>query len=166
MYKEFWRLTAEPFENTPDLRFFFESRNHEEAASRLQYLVGERKACGVLTGVYGCGKTLLLHSLAKTMGAEGNVFSTVTNPRLDELGMIRMILHGFTKAEVPAGKADVLMELEKFISGVAEDGKHSVVIIDEAHAIENDKVFEELRLLLNLQTEQRSLVTLILAGQS
>lgn len=167
MYQDHWKLKAAPFENTPDLRFLFESRSHEEAVARLQYLVAERRACGVLTGVYGCGKTLVLHHLAKTMGAEGNVFSVVTNPRLDELGLLRVILHGFKKgAEVPTGKADVLMELEKLVTGVAEDGKHAVVVIDEAHAIESDKVFEELRLLLNLQTEERYLLTLILAGQS
>lgn len=165
MYTDYWKLKELPFENTPNSKFYFESSHHGEALSRLEYLVNERKACGVLTGVYGCGKTLLLSSLTRNLRLEGIVFSSVNNPRLDDLGILRMILHGFKKADVPAGKADVLMELEKFVTGTADDGKHAVVVIDEAHAIENEKVFEELRLLLNLQTEERSMVTLLLVGQ-
>ena len=165
MYTEYWNLKELPFENTPNSKFYYESAGHGEALSRLEYLVNERKACGVLTGVYGCGKTLLLSSLTNGMRLEGLVFSIVNNPRLDDLGILRLILHGFKKGDVPAGKADVLMELERFVTGVVDDGKHSVIVIDEAHAIENEKVFEELRLLLNLQTESRSLVTLLLVGQ-
>lgn len=165
MYIDHWRLKELPFENTPNSKFYFESANHGEALSRLEYLVTERKACGVLTGVYGCGKTLLLAALSRSMRLEGTVFSIVNSPRLDDLGILRLILHGFKKADVPAGKADVLMDLEKFVTGVVDDGKHSVIVIDEAHAIENEKVFEELRLLLNLQTESQSLVTLLLVGQ-
>lgn len=165
MYADYWRLNELPFENTPNSKFYFESASHGEALSRLEYLVTDRKSCGVLTGVYGCGKTLLLSALTHHMRLEGAVFSTVTSPRLDDLGILRLILHGFKKADVPAGKADVLMELERFVTGTADDGKHSVIVVDEAHAIENEKVFEELRLLMNLQTENRSLVTLLLVGQ-
>jgi type II secretory pathway predicted ATPase ExeA len=165
MYNEYWKLTELPFENNPDPRFYFESAGHAEALSRLEYLVNERKPLGVLTGVYGCGKTLLLHSLATDMRLQAAVFSTVNNPRVDDLGMLRMILHGFKKIDPPTNKADVLMELEKWATDTAEDGKHSVIVIDEAHAIENEKTFEELRLLLNLQTDKRSLVTLLLVGQ-
>ena len=55
MYKEYWGLRELPFENTPDPRFFYSSAEHQEALARLRYVVSERKACAVLTGVYGCG---------------------------------------------------------------------------------------------------------------
>src|SRR5689334_12425728 len=125
VYEKYWGLSELPFENTPDPKFFYESEKHLEALSRLQYLVRTQKACGVLTGVYGCGKTLVLHALMKSVMPEGCRFSTVTNPRLDDLGILRMILHNFNKGEVPQGKADVLMELERTIRQVADDGKHS-----------------------------------------
>lgn len=165
MYLAHWKLKDLPFENTPDSRFFYSSEKHQEALSRLQYLVREKKACGVLSGVYGCGKTLVLHALKRTTEPEGYKYSVVTNPRLDDLGMLRLILRGFTQHEVPADKADVLMGLQQYIENVAQDGKHSVIVVDEAHAIINENVFEELRLLMNLQTETRSLATLLLIGQ-
>lgn len=165
MYEEHWGLRVLPFDNTPNPDFFYASNAHREALSRMEYLVRERKACGVLTGVYGCGKTSVLHALLRGLGGEGNRFSLVTNPRLDALGLIRMILHGFKRGDVSSDKADVLMAMEDYVTGVANDGKHSVVVVDEAHTVEDDKVFEELRLLMNLQTDTRFLLTLLLAGQ-
>ena len=165
MYEEYWRLKELPFENTPDPRYFFGSERHREALSRLEHVVRTRKAGGLLTGVYGCGKTLVLQALRKSLEPEGNRFSMVQSPRLDDVGILRMVLYGFKKGTIPSEKADVLLELERSIGAVADDGKHSVVVIDEAHAIDNEKVFEELRLLMNFQTETRSLATLLLVGQ-
>ena len=166
MYEKFWGLNTLPFENTPDPRNFLESEKHVEALSRLLYAAQEKKACAILTGGYGCGKTLVLRRMRFALEPKGYKFSVVTNPRLDDLDMLRMILRGFTGGEVPQRKADVLMALERFLTETANDGKHSVVVIDEGHSITDPAVFEELRLLLNFQTDTRYLLTLVLAGQS
>jgi len=165
MYAQFWGLTSLPFENTPDPNNFLEAEQHMEALSRMLYVVQEKQACGVLTSIYGCGKTLILRRLRMELEAKGYRFSILTNPRLSDLDMLRMILHGFTGGIVPESKSDVLMALENVFTETARDGKHSVVIIDEGHAINNPDIFEELRLLLNFQTDTRYLVSLILAGQ-
>ena len=127
MYEEFWGLKSLPFENVADPQTFLESAQHIEALSRLLYVVQERKACGVLTSPYGCGKTLVLRRLFVELAPEGYRFSGVNNPRLNDLDMLRMILHGFTREEVPAQKADVLMALENVFNQTTRDGKHSMV---------------------------------------
>lgn len=165
MYQKHWDLKKLPFENTPDTEFFFESEKHEEAFSRLAYVVEENKACAVLTGVYGTGKTLILKALERRFKKKGFVFSFVSNPRLDDLGLLKVILHNFTGYNVPKAKEDVLMGVERFLRETMQDGKHVVVAIDEAQLIDDENVFEELRLLLNFQTETRFLLTLILCGQ-
>ena len=165
MYEQFWGLQSLPFENTPDPHMFFECGQHVEALSRLLYVVQERKACGILTSAYGCGKTLVLRRLAMELTLKGYRFSVVNNPRLTDLDILRLILHGFTGNDVPAQKGDVLMALERVFTETARDGKHSIVIIDEAHDIENPAIFEELRLLLNFQTDTQYLISLILSGQ-
>ncbi len=165
MYQKHWNLKKLPFENTPDTEFFFESENHEEAFSRLSYVVDEKKACAVITGAYGTGKTLILKTLERQFRKKGYVFSFVQNPRLDDLGLLKIILHNFTGYNVPKQKEDVLMGIERFLRDTMQDGKHVVVAIDEAQLINDENVFEELRLLLNFQTETRFLLTLILSGQ-
>jgi type II secretory pathway predicted ATPase ExeA len=165
MYEKHWNLRKPPFENTPDTEFFFESEKHREAFSRLSYVVEEKKSCAVITGAYGTGKTLMLKALEREFLKKGYMFSFVNNPRLDDLGLLKMILHNFTGYNVPVRKEDVLMGIEKFLRDTHQDGKHVVVAIDEAQLIDDASVFEELRLLLNFQTETRFLVTLILSGQ-
>lgn len=165
MYKDYWKLRQQPFDNTPDPAFFYSSERHQEALSRFQYLVRSKTPCGLLTGVYGCGKTLVIQALRSGTEPEGIRYSIVTNPRLDDMGILRLILRGLTHQEVPSNKADVLMQLQEYVEKVAQDGKHTVIVIDEAHAIEAPGVFEELRLLLDFQTATQSLLTLLLAGQ-
>jgi len=165
MYQKHWNLKKLPFENTPDTEFFFESEKHEEAFSRLAYVMDEKKACAVITGAYGTGKTLILKALEREFKKKGYVFSSVQNPRLDDLGLLKIILHNFTGYNVPKAKEDVLMGIERFLRDTMQDGKHVVVAIDEAQLINDEHVFEELRLLLNFQTETRFLLTLLLSGQ-
>ena len=55
----YWNLRERPFETTWDTRFFFQSRDHDEALERLAFLVEEQTMLfGMLTGEIGCGKTL------------------------------------------------------------------------------------------------------------
>ncbi len=46
-----------------------------------------------------------------------------------------------------------------------KDGKKTVILIDEAHTIEDKNVYEEIRLLLNFQLEDKFLLTILLLGQ-
>ncbi|HSC70111.1 MAG TPA: AAA family ATPase, partial [Candidatus Methylomirabilis sp.] len=46
-----------------------------------------------------------------------------------------------------------------------QEGKDTVLLVDEAHCIRDPDVFEELRMLLNFQLNDRFLLTLILMAQ-
>ena len=59
MYNEYWGLQEKPFENTSDAKMFYGSPKHQEALSRLLYVVSEAKGAGLLTGDYGSGKTVV-----------------------------------------------------------------------------------------------------------
>ncbi len=165
MYEKHWKLKEKPFENTPDPRFLYNSSQHEEGLNRLLYVVKERKGAGLLTGIYGCGKTLLARALMKELENSVYKVALVTNPRLDDVEMLRMIAYHLGTPEPPARKADVLITLERILNNNLNDGKKTVVVIDEAHAIEDKNIFEELRLLLNFQYEDKFLLTLLILGQ-
>ena len=64
MYERYWGLSGSPFQNTLDDSRIYESPQHEEALARLYYLVEQRRHCGLLIGVGGTGKSLLLSILA------------------------------------------------------------------------------------------------------
>ena len=83
MYERYWGLTEKPFENTPDPRFFFQSKQHREALMRLLYAIHEAKGAALLTGEYGCGKTTLIRTVINELDQHLFPVVLLTNPRWD-----------------------------------------------------------------------------------
>lgn len=165
MYAPYWDLQARPFENTPDPKFFYTSAQHQEACARMLYCIRARKGAGVLTGVFGCGKTVVSQVVLKELNQQRYRWALLANPRLNDLDLLRMILYHLGMAHPPSTKADVLMALHELVGNHAKEGRDTVILLDEAHAIEDPTVFQELRLLLNFQQHDKFLVTLLLFGQ-
>ncbi|MFH1201773.1 MAG: AAA family ATPase [Candidatus Omnitrophota bacterium] len=164
MYEAYWGLNQKPFQNTPDPRFLYRSSQHEESLMRLIYTVREKMGAAMLTGVFGCGKTMLAQAVLKELSSEQYKTAFIANPKLDDIELLRMILYQLGNP-APLRKADVLNILNDALLNNMRNGKQTVVIIDEAHAINDENVFEEIRLLLNFQLQDRFLLTLLLLGQ-
>lgn len=168
MYESYWGLQEKPFENTPDPRFFYYSQQHKEAVARMLYVVREHKGAALFTGEYGCGKTLLTRVLWQELQQENRYQSVfILNPRLSGTELVQEIVHQLAPTEetAGAGKIDLFHTLHKILYTNHTAGKHSVIIIDEAQAIQGSEIFEEVRLLLNFQLDNAFLLTIILLGQ-
>jgi len=119
----------------------------------------------MLTGVFGCGKTLIGQVVLKELNQERYRAVVIRNPRLEGLDFLRMVAHHLGVAHPPTSKADLLIGLEELLTDNEREGRETVIVVDEAQSIDDPKVFEEFRLLLNFQREDRFLVTLLLFGQ-
>lgn len=165
MYCEYWGLKEKPFQNTSDPRFLCLSEQHEEALTRLQYAVHDFKACALLTGVFGSGKTLLAQALLESLRPEQFTTAFIFNPQLGHVELLREIIYQLGVHDPPEQKTDILHRLTDILNDNYAEGRHTVIVVDEAHLIEDKLIFEELRLLLNFQKRDRFLLTLILVGQ-
>ncbi|MCZ2844964.1 MAG: AAA family ATPase [Candidatus Bathyarchaeota archaeon] len=166
MYEAYWGLKDKPFENTPDPRFIYLSHEHLEAATRLTYVIKERKGAALLTGEYGCGKTIMSRLIFEILPQDKYEIALVTNPMLNPLELLREIcLQLGIKISKKMPKTKLLKELNQRFYENMNKGRDTVLIIDEAQAIRDRMAFEELRLLLNFQLNNRFLLTLILIGQ-
>jgi general secretion pathway protein A len=67
--------------------------------------------------------------------------------------------------ELPNSKTKLLQALDNKIVANMEQNKETIIIIDEAQIL-NEETFEEARLLLNLQSNDRFLLTVVLIGQT
>lgn len=166
MYNNYWGLSEKPFENTADPKFLYYSGQHEEAFTRLSYAVEEQKGAALLTGVFGCGKTVIAQAMLSSLSKGKYEAAFVINPQLSHVELLREILYDLgVKDNLPSQKTDILHSLNEILHNNMDNGKHTVAIIDEAHLIEDRIIFEELRLLLNFQYKNKFLLTLILMGQ-
>jgi general secretion pathway protein A len=164
MYESYWGLSEPPFDNSPNPKFFYLSPEHEEALVRLMYAVRQRKGCAMLTGEYGCGKTTLSRALVQRLEAERFEIGLLTNPSWNAIEFLREILYQLGVETEEKNKAELLHLLNDLFFRNFQAGRDTVIIVDEAQLIDDDSVFEELRLLMNFQTDDRFLVTILLIG--
>lgn len=165
MYRVHWELKELPFENVPDPRFFYASDKHQEALMRLLYAVHSRKGAAMLTGGVGCGKTVLSRILFSHLSETKYDVGLVTNPSLEPIELLREILYQLGIDPPERDRIGLLHALNEGLLNTMQQGKDTILIVDEAQAISEDATFEELRLLLNFQMNDRFLLTLILMGQ-
>jgi len=163
MYKDYFGLREKPFSKTPDPRFLFLSRGHEEALARLEFVVEEREIA-VLTGEIGCGKTTLSRALMDRMG-KGYRFCFIVNPRLSPGEFLRATARLLDVASPAASKESLLEQINTAVYQSCRNGVCPVLVIDEAQVIDNDEVFDEIRLLTNYQLDHQNLLAVLIMGQ-
>ena len=171
MYKEYWALEEMPFETAPNPRFYFPSLKHEEAFSRLLYGIKQTKGAMMVTGEIGCGKTLLARTLIKKVPVDRFDIVLVESPPSQRIELLREILYYMMKGPIltkgSTAKTGWMLRqaLKQQLMDRASNGHRTIIILDEAQVINDREAFEEIRLFLNFQLEDRFLFTLILVGQ-
>lgn len=119
----------------------------------------------MLTGEYGCGKTILIRTVLNRLDRDNYEIALVNYPVFDREEFLQDILHQFGCETGAEGRMDLFRELTHFFYEKISEGKKNILVIDEAQLLEDRDVFEELRLLLNMQLEDRFLVSVLLVGQ-
>jgi type II secretory pathway predicted ATPase ExeA len=159
-------LTRDPFANEPQLDLYFESRSAQDAGARLRRAAQQGKGLVVVTGAGGLGKTMLVRHLLDSL--EEEMFEAcllVPVPGVSDGAWVFDRLARQLGVEKPVSdRGAALAELYERLAIVREDGRNAVVILDEAQVLAEQGVLRELRGLLNLEYEERRLLTLVLVG--
>ncbi len=162
MYKEFFGLDDFPFTLTPDPRFIVFTPSYNEVLASLYYGLENAKGLIVLTGEVGTGKTTALRWILRRL--DSSVLAAyVFNPRLS----IDEFYHHVTQMlgiKDWNNKAELLTVMGKVLEERHRRGLRTVIIIDEAHEL-SDYVLEEIRLLLNFESDNAKHLQIVLTGQ-
>ena len=164
MYEHFYGLTAKPFQLRPDPNFFFGSKGHKRAASYLEYGLSQEEGFIVITGEIGAGKTTLLRNLFRKLQSKNIVAAQIVTTHLDADDTLRMVAGAFGLRYEGATKAALLTSIEQFLRDCDRQGKRALLLVDEAQNLTPHSV-EELRMLSNFQTADKSLLQTFLLGQ-
>ena len=167
MYESFWQLKQKPFENTSDTAFYFPSESHQGSLLKLRYTVEHQRGAALLSGASGLGKTILLHSLVEQLDEHIHPRIHLVFPQMPADQLLAYIADGLcgeASTTTPPIHLSV-RRIEEQLQRNAEQGKHALVIIDEAHLIASSEALETLRLLLNFEVDSRCGLTLLIAGQ-
>jgi general secretion pathway protein A len=162
MYERFFGLEDAPFRLTPDPRYLFLSKKHEDALAHLKLGLTE-SGFVCITGDVGTGKTTLLRHFLANLGPDVSA-AYVFNPALSALELLQTINAEFGLPSESGSKKVLVDLLNTHLLKLRQEGRRAVVVIDEAQALDID-VLEQLRLLSNLETPTEKLLRIILVGQ-
>jgi general secretion pathway protein A len=164
MYNQFFRLRENPFNVNPDPRYLFLTRQTEEAWDGLKHGIQARKGLLLLTGEVGTGKTTLLYHLLDWLHQQRAPTAFIFNSHLEVSHLFDFVLSDFAVKFDARLKDNAQMRLHQWLWERYRAGDTPVVIVDEAQGLSN-RVLEEIRMLLNLETSNEKLLQIILAGQ-
>jgi len=166
MYKDFYGLREMPFSIVPDPGFLYLGTRHRMALSSLEYGLVEGHGIVLLTGEIGTGKTTLIRHIVPRLHGMIDV-AVVSHTNVDADQLLRMITMeiGLNMPDPgQAGKAEILGLLQVHLFRRLREGRRCQVIVDEAQNLGVEEL-EEIRLLSNLQAENKPLIQFVLAGQ-
>jgi general secretion pathway protein A len=165
MYNEYFGFKEAPFSIAPDPRYLYMTAQHRDALAHLVYGLNSEGGCILLTGEVGTGKTTICRCLLEQIPEQANV-ALVMNPKLNEIELLETICDEL-KIPYPDNGNSVKTYTDRiyeFLIKSNRDNEKTVLIIDEAQNLDS-KVLEQLRLLTNLETDQRKLLQIIILGQ-
>ena len=165
MYNAYFNFKEAPFSIAPDPRYLYMTEQHREALAHLVYGLNSEGGCILLTGEVGTGKTTVCRCLLEQIPEHTHI-ALLVNPKVTANELLESIcdeLH----IEYPPGNNTIKTYIDRindFLIEANARNEKTVLIIDEAQNLDNT-VLEQLRLLTNLETNQRKLLQIIILGQ-
>jgi len=164
MYESFYGFRERPFDLTPNPRFLVMTDVHREALSNLEYGIASRTGITLLVGEAGTGKTTLIRTALERQPARVHCVH-LSNPALTREEFVEMLALRFELSDkAQSSKTALLLELETILRRRDESGESTVLLVDEAQSLPRE-ILEEIRLLANIETNDRKLLSVIMAGQ-
>lgn len=165
MYNDFFGLKETPFTIAPDPRYLFMSERHRDALAHLLYGIGAGGGFVLLTGEVGTGKTTVCRCLLEQLPANVRL-AYILNPKLNAVELMATMCDelGIEYDPKESSLKTFTDLLSRRLLDNHEQGLNTVLMIDEAQNL-SVKVLEQIRLLTNLETNQKKLLQIILIGQ-
>ncbi len=164
MYEAYFGLGERPFGETVDPSAYVPLPSRESVLRRVRYGLEHGEGPALVFGPPGTGKTLLARTLSRELGGFSTHLVFPAMPAGDLLAFLADELGASPAADVSASLAGSMRRLRVGLAATAARGERPLLIVDEAHLIDEPATFETLRLLLNFTTNGPPDLSLLLIG--
>ena len=153
------------FSISPNPRFFYITPSVQAAIAKTQYVVRARQGLTTIIGDVGLGKTSLLRLLYNEYDDSPEYTTAfIVNPKqTSETAFLKAICTEF-EVKTKRSQRETELELRAFLVDQYRAGKNVVLFIDEAQQLKGP-MFEQIRQILNFETDETKLINIVMAGQ-
>ncbi len=165
-YESFYKLKEHPFSFTTDEKFWYDSPQHSKALVKMLHSVETEKGLALLIGDIGTGKTTLSRRLLDqliALGIEATLL-VIIHSEITSLWFLRKIALMLETPMESENKIDIITAVYHRLLELTGKNKKVVILIDEANMLQRKEIMEEIRGLLNLESEHGKLLNFILFG--
>ena len=164
MYNEFFGFHSTPFDIVPNPDFLFLSARHKTALDHLEYGLTSGASFILLTGEIGTGKTTLVREVLRRFVPRETEVALVFQTNVSAEQLLNMLLTEFELPTHPGDKPGALDQMNQFLVENYSKNRRVLIVVDEAQNL-SPEALEELRMLSNLQSDDRMLLQVLLVGQ-
>ena len=157
-------LSQEPFAQDIPVEQLYQLPGLKSFHRRFEYAL-ELPAVTVITGDVGSGKSTSLRAATAPLHPTQYVVLSIVATTGGMLELLRQICLEFGAPPPSNSTAKLMRTIRELLCSIAEMRQVAVLLIDEAHCLQPE-LLEGLRLLSNLETEKRKLLSLLLVGQN
>jgi general secretion pathway protein A len=166
-YESFFGLKEKPFSTSPDERFYYDSPQHSKALKKILHCVENRLGLSLLVADIGMGKTTMARRMLNMLSSDDSYevsLLVIIHPDISAGWFLK-------KISLQLGIEDKSDDREKMISGLYkklqeyhEKDKKVAALIDEGNMLREKDTMEEIRGLLNIETESQHLLNFVIFG--
>jgi type II secretory pathway predicted ATPase ExeA len=164
MYERFYGLNQKPFSMNPDPYFLYWGHSHSTAYSMLEYGILNQAGFTVITGDVGSGKTTLLRQLLHNISDGRITVGLIANTLMAQGSLLEWIMLSLNQPFHQEKYVALFHQFQQFLISEYEQGRHTVIIVDEAQNLDFSAL-EELRMLSNINSDGAQLLQIVLVGQ-
>lgn len=167
-YYRTFGMGRDPFLDTSDPYFHWETIDRLAAHRRLLASINESRGLVVVSGAPGTGKTSLLALIERSLLVDERiVVARLNDPMFEnDAEFLGAVSRAFGLSLPPRSSGVLRNALKNYVFDTAVlDNRVLLLVVDEAQNL-SDESLESLRLLLNYSIPDRKLLNIVLSGQS
>jgi len=166
-YETFYGFDRKPFSTSPDERFYFNSTEHSKAMKKLLHGIENRLGLSVLIADIGMGKTTLARRMLNILSSDNKYevsLLVIIHPEITAGWLLKKMSLQLGVDVEDEERVRTVSELYKKLQTCYDVGKKVAVLIDEANMLRGKDIMEEIRGLLNIETQSIHLINFVLFG--
>ncbi len=161
-----WSGSDAPFSTNLDPRRFFPGASHEEALSRLHFLVDNHRRLGLLVGPHGCGKSMVLEVLHRQLRQQGRQVISANAIGVDSCEFQWKVAAGLgANPRTDAWPRELWREIDDRIISNRYQRADTILLVDDAEEAETE-VLTSLARLAQIDLSDESRFTIVLAADN